>query len=433
MKKKGIITVAALLSISLLAGCGSNDSNNSNAGASGDSGASGTASASSGTSGGGSTTLKVWFMGTSDSVEPIAKMYEEKNPGVKVDVQAIPWDAAHDKLLTAVASKEGPDVIQMGTTWIPEFAEAGALLDLAPYIEKDPALKADNFFDGAIQTTQFNGVTVGIPWYVETRALFYRSDLLADVGYPEGPKTWDELKDAAEKLVAKGGKGHYAVNIDAKDQNYLSMFAWQAGSDIIDSNRQPLFNKPEYVEAMNYLNSFYKEKLVPVGSELDTFAAFKDGTLPMFISGPWMIQGVKEKDPEIEGKWTIKTLPANKNNKSLMGGSDLSIFKYSKHPEEAAKFISFMSGMDAQLKYYETSNSLPALKEAWNDSRFTSDPLISAFGEQLKVAVPTPMIAEWEEVSQASVASFEQITIGGADVQSEMDKLNGKIAGILSK
>ncbi|GIP52542.1 sugar ABC transporter substrate-binding protein [Paenibacillus vini] len=413
MKKNWLVALITLLAVSVIvAGCGSKNNN----------------SGSNAASGGDNKTVKVWFMGTSESVEPIAKMYEEKNPGVKVDVQAIPWDSAHDKLLTAVASKNGPDVIQMGTTWIPEFASAGALLDMAPYIEKYPELKTENFFDGAIQTTQYDGVTVGIPWYVETRGLFYRTDLLAEVGYPEGPKTWDELKDAGKKLAARG-EGNYMMPVDAKDQNYLSMFAWQAGSDVIGSDRKPQFNQPEYVEAMNFLNSLYKENLVPP-TDLDTVTGFKDGTVPMFISGPWMIQAVKEQNPEIDGKWTVKTLPANKNNKSLMGGSDLSIFKYSKNPEGAAKFIAYLSSEEAQLKFYETSNSLPALKTAWENEQF-SDPMIAAFGKQLESAIPTPMVKEWEEVSQASVAAFERITVGGADVQAEMDALNEEANGIL--
>ncbi|GGA41224.1 sugar ABC transporter substrate-binding protein [Paenibacillus physcomitrellae] len=413
MKKKtwGIM-FATLMAFSLvLAGCGSNNSNSGS---------------------GSSKTLKVWFMGTSDTVTPITKMYEEQNPGVKVEVQAIPWDSAHDKLLTAVASQNGPDVVQMGTTWVPEFAAAGALADLAPYIEKYPNLKAENFYDGAVQTGQYDGKTVGIPWYVETRSLFYRTDLLGDVGYPEGPKTWDELKDASQKLVAKGGAGHYAITIDGKDQITAAIFAWQNGIDFIDDQGQPHFNDPKYVEAIDYMKSFFDEKLTPVGTDLDGVAAFKDGTIPMFISGPWMIQTIKDKDPEIDGKWTVTTLPAKENNDSSIGGSDLSIFNYSKNKDEAAKFISFMSDKEAQLKYYETSNSLPALKTAWDDQAF-QDPMIAAFGKQLETARPAPQIKEWETIAQAQIASFEQISIGGADTQTEMDKLNDKAKEILAK
>lgn len=408
-KKTGLSMMAVLMSFSLVAaGCGNSDN-----AASGD-----------------NKTLKVWFMGTADTVEPIAKMYEEKNPGIKVDVQAIPWDTAHDKLLTAVASKKGPDVVQMGTTWIPEFAAAGALKDMTPYIEQYPSMKAENFFEGAVETTKYEDKTVGIPFYVETRALFYRTDLLGDVGYPEGPKTWDELKDASKKLVEKGGAGHYALPIEGKDSIFPVIFAWQNGSEIIDKNRKPQFNQPAYVDTVNYLKSFYDEGLSPKGNDLDTVAAFKDGTMAMFISGPWMIQTVKEKNPEIDGKWAVTTLPAKVTNTSSIGGADLSIFNYSKNPDEAAKFIAFMAEQEAQLKYLETSNSMPALKAAWENEAL-QDPMIAAFGKQLENSRPAPTVKEYEEIAQAAMASFEQITMGGADTQAELDKLNDKANELL--
>ncbi|MNC44134.1 Cyclodextrin-binding protein precursor [compost metagenome] len=150
----------------------------------------------------------------------------------------------------------------------------------------------------------------------------------------------------------------------------------------------------------------------------------------MFISGPWMIQTVKEKDPEIDGKWAVTTLPAKVSNTSSIGGADLSIFEYSKNPDEAAKFIAFMAEQEAQLKYYETSNSMPALKAAWSDQAL-SDPMIAAFGKQLENSRPAPTVKEYEEIAQAAMASFEQITIGGADTQTELDKLNDKANQLL--
>ena len=84
----------------------------------------------------GKTTITVWGMGEeAKSLPKIAEEFEKENPKIDVKVQALPWDQAHDKLLTAVASKKGPDVVQMGTTWIPEFASAGALKDLTPHVK----------------------------------------------------------------------------------------------------------------------------------------------------------------------------------------------------------------------------------------------------------------------------------------------------------
>lgn len=416
-KKTWLVALATLLTFSfVLAGCGSSkesDSENSKDGSA-------------------SKTIKMWAMGGENKALPVLlKEFEDKNPGIKVDVQSIPWDAAHDKLLTAVASQSGPDVVQMGTTWVPEFAAAKALKDLTPYIDKYPSLKPDNFYEGIVATAKYDNKTVGIPWYVETRALYYRTDMLKDVGYPEGPKTWDELKDAGKKLVAKNGQGNYALPIDAKDSLYLSLYAWQNGSEVIDSNRQPQFNKPEFVEAVNFLKSLYDEGLTPKEQDIDAVAAFKTGQLPMFISGPWMMQTIKEKDPEIDGKWAVTTVPGKKTNMSSIGGSNLSVFEYSKNPDDAVKLIAFLSEKETQLKWYDKSHeALPAVKDAWKDDRF-KDPLIAAFGKQLENARSTPAIKEWQAVGDALVATFEQITVGGGDTQTELDKLNDKANEIL--
>ncbi|MGM1049108.1 MAG: sugar ABC transporter substrate-binding protein [Bacillota bacterium] len=415
MKKKSLSLILATLLVfsAVLAGCGSKESDSS-----------------AGEGGAKDKELKVWLMGD-ETDKTLINEFEEKNPGIKVNVQSIPWGSAHDKLLTAVASKSGPDVVQMGTTWIPEFAGAGALLDLTPYLDKYPALKQENYFDGAVETMSYDGKVVGIPYYVETRALFYRTDTLAEVGYPEGPKSWDDMKDAGKKLAARG-EGNYAITIDAKDMNYLSMFAWQNGSAMIDENRTPHFNEPEFMGAMEYLKSFYDDGMTPIATDLDLFAAFKDGVFPMFISGPWMISGVKEKAPEIEGKWATTTLPAKENNSSFLGGANLSVFSTTKNAEEAVKFIDFMSQKETQLKNYDISKNLPAVKSAWEDARF-EDPIIATFGKQLESAKPVPFIKEWDAISQEAIAAFERVTVGGADMKTEMDQLNTKATELLSK
>lgn len=173
MKKKMFVVLALVLSLSLvLMACGgSKDDANS----------------------GDSKVLNVWAMGDeAKSLKELAQKFT-KDTGIEVKVQVIPWANAHDKLLTAVASKSGPDVVQMGTTWMPEFVEAGALLDITKDVEKSKNMNSDLFFPGSVKTTQFDGKTYGVPWYAETRVLFYRTDLLKKVGYNEAPKTWDEL------------------------------------------------------------------------------------------------------------------------------------------------------------------------------------------------------------------------------------------------
>ncbi|GCD83069.1 sugar ABC transporter substrate-binding protein [Parageobacillus thermoglucosidasius] len=379
------------------------------------------------------TTINVWAMGEeAKSLPKIAEDFEKENRNIDVKVQAIPWDQAHDKLLTAVASKKGPDVIQMGTTWIPEFASANALLDLKPYIKKYQEFDENNFYPGSIETTKYKDKVVGIPWYIDTRVLYYRTDLLKEVGYNEPPKTWEELHDAAKKL-AKRGDNKYGISIDTNEQTLAFMFARQNGSPLLDEQNKPLFNQKEFVEAVEYLNSFFKDGLAPKDLGMDIIQAFRSGIVPMFISGPWMVKLINDQAPELKGKWATAVLPKKENNLSALGGSNLSVFQYTKHKDASLKFVAFMSKPETQLKWMKMTNSLPATKEAWKDKSLQEDPLYRTFGQQMEASQPMPMIKQWEEIAQTYLKSFEKIYRGGADVQKEMDEFNKKAEEILSK
>jgi multiple sugar transport system substrate-binding protein len=393
------------------------------------------AGCSSGSNEDGKTTLTVWGMGEeAKSLPKIAEEFEKENPKIDVKVQALPWDQAHDKLLTAVASKKGPDVIQMGTTWIPEFGAAGALKDLTPFVKDHPELDPKNFFEGSVETTKYEDKMVGVPWYIDTRVLYYRTDLLEEAGYKEAPKTWEELKAAADKLADRG-KGKYGISIDTKEQSLGFMFARQNGAELIGPNNEAKFNEPKFVESIEYLNSFFEDGTTPKDDlGIDIIQAFRgDGILPMFISGPWMIKLINDQAPDIEGKWSTAVLPAKENNISTLGGSNLSVFEYTKNEKEAVKFAAFMSKAETQIKWMEMTNSLPAAQKAWEDDSLTGNEYYKAFGEQMKTAQPVPVIKQWQEISQSYLKSFERIYRGGEDVQKEMDAFDKKSDAILKK
>lgn len=409
---KLLLGTTSLLSLSLLAACGNGDEESSSEES--------------------SDTLSVWMMGDgNETVQPIFDAYTEET-GIEVDLQSIPWSAAHDRLLTAVASGEGPDVVQMGSTYMAEFTDAGALLDISDYIESNDALSPDNFFEGNVATTMFDDSYYGVPWYTETRALYYRTDLLEEVGYPEGPSNWEELYDAAVKLSERGDN-MYGFDINLKEQTFGPMFAKQNGSEIINDAGEPVLNEPEFVEAIEYLHSFVEAGATTnqdLGIELSqSFGG--EGIVPMFISGPWSISMIEDQTTDIEGKWDIRTLPEGPvSNVSNTGGANLAVWSSSDHPDEAMDLIEHMVSVDSLMTYYDTTSSLPALVEAWEEEPF-QDEKIAVFGEQLENSEHMPLIEGWDRMSQAYLSSFEQIMVGGADIQETLDNLNEEVKTII--
>jgi len=117
-----------------------------------------------------------------------------------VKVLQIAWVAAHEKRITAFASGTLPDVFQLGNTWIPEFQSLGSIEPLNNYIAKSSVVSAQNYFEGIWETNKIDETVYGIPWYVDTRVLFYRTDILRSVGYDSAPRTWAELYDVSKKI-----------------------------------------------------------------------------------------------------------------------------------------------------------------------------------------------------------------------------------------
>lgn len=266
---------------------------------------------------GSSNTITVWTM--SQDLDGFVTEYEDET-GVTVDVQAIPWENAHDKLLTAVASGKGPDVLQIGTTWVAEFGEAGTFLDLTDHLSDYENLSSDNFFEEAVASTKFNDQTIGVPWYVDTRTLYYRTDILEEVGYPEGPETWDDVLDASRKLTDRG-EGQYGIEFPKTDPNFPFMLAWAQGWEYDEELGTKNFEDPKFVEAVELYNTFFEEGLTQSEEGKELYQAFSDGSKPMYFSGPWEIDQLKDQLPELDGQWDVRVMPMAETNNSMIGST----------------------------------------------------------------------------------------------------------------
>ena len=124
-------------------------------------------------------TLRFWAMGREGEVAgELLKGFHQENPGLRVRVEQLPWSAAHEKVLTAFAGDATPDVAQMGNTWLPEMTALGALEPLDAWLARTSSIDRSDQFEGIWATNRMDEHTVGLPWYVDTRLLFVRQDLL---------------------------------------------------------------------------------------------------------------------------------------------------------------------------------------------------------------------------------------------------------------
>jgi len=384
-------------------------------------------------------TLTIWGMGVEgERLKDIVGKFKEENPDIEVTVQAIPWGQAHEKLITSVAGGLAPDLSQFGTTWIPEFVSLKAIEPLDDYLKNSPTITPDKYFKGSWETGVINGVNYGIPWYVDTRVLFYRKDLLAEVGYNQPPRNWEQLKDAAQKLTQKDDKGELTrtgILLPPMDAKTFLMFAWSNGGDVISEDGQVTLDSPENVEALAYYVSFFKEGLSPLSSEggVELYNNFKSGFAPMFIGGPWMIKDLMTYAPELVGRVAVSVMPMKKSSTSFVGGSDWCILKDSKNKEAAWKFVEFMSRPEIQVQWYQLTADLPTRTDAWEDQYFADKDMVKVFGKQLFDTKTPPRIQQWEEIESLIGREMEQAVMGKSTPQNTLANIAVKIKKVIAR
>jgi multiple sugar transport system substrate-binding protein len=371
--------------------------------------------------------ITVWAMGAEgEKLNVLAKDFMAENPDVTVDVTPIAWDVAHDKLLTSVAGNKTPDISQMGTTWMGEFAKTGALEEVPDDIDQD------SFFESAQSTGVVDDTAYGVPWYVETRVLYYRTDIAEKAGITEPPATWDDLKAMAKAMQEKGG-AKYGISLSPNNWQELLPFVWQNGGDVLTGDEFS-FDTPQVKEAIEFYQSFFKEgltaKSVPEG--FDITPAFIQGTHPMFFSGPWHISLIKDAGgADFEGKWAIAPMPKKETGTSFVGGSDLVVFKNSDNKDAAWKFVEYLSSPAVQQKWYETVSDLPSVESAWDSGELATDEKLSLFGEQLKDAKTPPVIPKWEQIAADVVnTEMEKAMIGDATADEAAKAMQEKASAI---
>lgn len=359
-------------------------------------------------------TITVWAMGTEgEKLGVLAKEFEAANEGVTVKVTPVPWDAAHDKIATAIAGRQTPDVSLIGTTWMGEFAKSGAL-DQTP-----PAIDGEQFFPGSWDTTKVNGTSYGVPWYVETRLLYYRKDLAQRAGV-QPPTSWSALTEFAQGLKQSGGAkwGIYLQPGGQGSWQTFLPFAWQAGASLTASDDASFaLDSPEMTKALDYYKTFYTDGLSPKAplQEGALERSFVDGSVGSFVSGPWHIGLLKDVGgADFVDKIGLAQMPREQAGTSFVGGGNLAVFEDSENRDSAWKFVQFLTQPQTQIKWYQTVTDLPSVKSAWDDAVLKSDPMLSQFGTQLDDAKSPPTIPNWEQVANVIDQEVEKVAKGGA-------------------
>jgi multiple sugar transport system substrate-binding protein len=293
-----------------------------------------------------------------------------------------------------------------------------------------------DYFPGIWATNVVGGKLYGIPWYVDTRVLFYRSDIV-----PRPPRTWEAWTSIMAQIKAQH-RARYAILLPTNEYEPVEVLAMTNGSTLLNADgTRGAFRQPPFAEAFAFYVDIFRNGWAPAVSSSEIanlFQQFAQGDFAMYITGPWNVGEFKRRlPPQLQDKWATAPLPARDASApegvSMAGGSSLSIFRGTKHRAAAEKLIRFLSRTNQQIRFFDLTGDLPARRSAWSAPSIVAEKHFPAFREQLERVQPLPKVPEYEQIATAIADQGEAAARGATNIPAALTQLDQKADALLEK
>ncbi|WP_055076280.1 ABC transporter substrate-binding protein [Pseudanabaena sp. 'Roaring Creek'] len=295
----------------------------------------------------------------------------KENPTAEVEWVDIPWGEMETKILSSVAAKTAPDVVNLNPQFASKLAEKKALVDMEKAIS---AADKATYFPNIWKANQLDNTTFGLPWYVATDITIYNRALFEKAGLDPAkpPKTFEELAKVAEQIKAKTGKYAFMLTMDG-GQVLEAMV--QMGMKLLDPNGKAAFNDAAGKAAFDYWVNLFEKQLIPreilTEGHRKAVELYQSGELAILLSGPQFLQTVTLNAPAIAKVTDVGAQITGSTGKKSAAVMNVSVPTTSTNQALAVKFALYITNAGNQLAFSKVENSLPSTTKSAGDPYFT--------------------------------------------------------------
>jgi multiple sugar transport system substrate-binding protein len=384
--------------------------------------------------------VRFWAVGREGeyAVELLQDFLRER-PDIEVEVQKLPWTAAHEKLLTAYAGETLPDLCSLGNTWIPEFTALNALTRLDELAGASREVSLDDYFPGILDSNRVGASLYGIPWYIDTNVLYYRRDLLQQAGFAAPPATWDEWTQMLGAIKTLVGADRYSILLPLNEFWPLVTLSLQQPSELLrDNGRYGNFRNADFRRTLEFYASMFRRDWAPKMTNTqvsNVWDEFGRGMFSFYISGPWNIAEFKKRMPrDLQDAWMTAPMPGPHGpGVSSAGGASLVIFNNSQSKPATWAVMEYLSRPAVQERFYQLTGNMPPRRSTWQSSALVASPYAKAFLTQLDRVRSPPKVPEWERIAQEMRLAAERVVQRVSSVDQACEALDRKTDQILEK
>jgi len=351
---------------------------------------------------GDSNTIQFWQFWTDINTKPVIEQliseFEQENPGLHVKVTDLTWANGHDKIVIAFAAHQPPDIMELGSDWIAEFAANDLLADVNPATP-----------DYYSYPAKWNGRNFAYPWLLDSRYLYYNLDLLKRIGKGT-PRNWNELLSDCRGIDSLG-EDYFGFGANSAERHRLYKkflpFLWSNGGQVLNATGDKSeLDSPQAIEALSYYLKLCDSGLIESQRRIEEY--FRDGKIGVVVSGGWLLQRLKKTPPNFEYKIGTFFTPSGDKGISFLGGEYLAIYKNSPRKEAAKKLAEFLSRKDNAGRLCDAAGfGFPPYADL-----NPADSNIAAEIAQLSHSISNPPTPIWVDIEQDIEDAIEAAMYG---------------------
>ena len=365
------------------------------------------------------------ILGPLDPIPGLLREFERRNPGVTVRSEPLTWtsDEQHQfYVINLDGATPAFDVLLLDLIWVPEFAQAGWLLDLSPWVTQ---AELAPHFPAAAAASVWKGRVWGLPWNMNVGVLYYRADLLAKYGLAP-PRTWDELVEQAQRIrhgerdprldgVLWQGKQYEGLVV-----NVLEHF-WANGTALLDERDAVLPEPARAAAALRFMRRLNASGVSPAwvtaGDEELTRRPFGAGRAVFLRSWPYAMDLFEAADSPVRGRVGIAPLPGHADGApglGATGGFHLAVNRRTRHAEAAVALVRFLASAEGQRAITAAGVALyPTRVDLYRDpAAIKAHPHMPRFHDLALRARPRPVTPYYLMLSTTVQPEFSAALVG---------------------
>ena len=369
---------------------------------------------------------------------PIVEAFNKLYPNVTIDIQHLPWSGRYEKMLTAIAGGEAPNVVYLNDFQVPLFAATDNLVPIADLYTAEEL--AAMYTEGSLNALSYGGEVFALPILQNSLGYLYNVDLFKEAGLdPENPPaTWAEIKEAAAKLTKTDDKGEIVQAGIRYDQNRPSPitsvmnFVWQAGGNILDAEGNVIINSPETANALNYVKSLFDEGYAQVSNLNGGGFEFASGKVGIELDvEPSKVTQVINANPEFEFK--VGPILTGEKKVGYVTVGPYAMFSKADNRDATIAWVKFLTNQE-NTKHILSSAGFASPRKDIDSSEYLSDPRLAAIASQAEWATGTgPMNVHYSEILEVLTSEFNSILLGIKTTEDGLKDAQSMIESIMAE